>query len=139
MSDRIGKAGWFAAAIFLACIATLLIFSPLLSAAVPNIPPAMLSQLKNMSPSEQAALAKQYGIELPTSGGLGSQSTAEDLVGEPGEEVDVFERVQKMQLEAEIRRRIAEEQMEEEGEEELKRFGLELFDAEVSPHQMVIS
>jgi polysaccharide export outer membrane protein len=54
------------------------------------------------------------------------------VVGEPGEEVDVFERVQKMQLEAEIRRRIAEEQMEEEEEEELKRFGLELFDAEVS-------
>ena len=132
MSDRIGKAEWFVAAIFLACVTTLLIFSPLLSAAVSNIPPAMLSQLKNMSPSEQAALARQYGIELPTSGGLGSQSVEGDVVGEPGEEIGVFERVQKMQLEAEIRRRIAEEQMEEEEEEELKRFGLELFDAEVS-------
>ena len=80
---------------FLACIALLSIFSPLLSAAVPNIPPAMLSQLKNMSPSEQAALARQYGIELPTSGGLGSQSVEEDVVGEPGEEVDVFERVKR--------------------------------------------
>ena len=129
MSDRIGKAGWFVAAIFLASIATLLIFSPLLSAAVPNIPPAMLSQLKNMSPSEQAALARQYGIALPTSGGLESQAVEEGVVGEPGEEVDVFERVQKMQLEAEIRRRIADEQMEEEGEEELKRFGLGLFGA----------
>ena len=75
--------------------------------------------------------ATRYGIELPTSVGLGSQSVEEDVVGEPGEEVDVFERVQKMQLEAEIRRRIAEERMEEE-EDELKRFGLELFDAEVS-------
>ena len=132
MSDRIGKAGWLVAAIFLACIPTLLTFPPLLSAAVPNMPPAMLSQLKNMSPSERAALARQYGIELPTSGGLGSQAVEEGVVGEPGEEVGVFERVQKMQLEAEIRRRIAEEQAEEEEEEELKRFGLELFDAEVS-------
>ena len=132
MSDRIGKAGWLVRTRFLACTVMLLIFSTWLSAAVPNIPPAMLSQLKNMSPSEQAALAKQYGIELPRSGGLGSQSLEEDVVGQPGEKVDVFERVQKMQLEAEIRRRIAEEQMAEEEEEELKRFGLELFDAEVS-------
>ncbi len=128
MSDRIGKTRGFLGTMFLVCIATLSIFSTLLSAAVPNIPPAMMSQLKNMSPSEQAALARQYGIELPISGGLGSQSVEEDVVGDPGEEVDVFERVQEIQLEAEILRRIAEEQIEE----ELKRFGLELFDAEVS-------
>ena len=72
-----------------------------------------------MSPSEQAALARQYGIELPTSGGIGSQSSEKDAVGEPGEEVDVFERVQKMQLEAEIRREIAGEQMEKEESKEL--------------------
>ena len=46
-------------------------------AAVPDIPPAMLAQLKNMSPSEQAALARQYGIELPAGptfeGKIGSQ------------------------------------------------------------------
>ncbi|MDC3124852.1 SLBB domain-containing protein, partial [Gammaproteobacteria bacterium] len=132
MRVRIGKTGWLVATIYLACNSALLFFSSLLSAAVPDIPPAMLSQLKNMTPSEQAALAKQYGIELPASGGVGSQSVTENVIGEPGEEVDVFERVQKMRLEAEIRRKIAEEGMEEEEAEGLKRFGLELFDAEVS-------
>ena len=33
--------------------------------AAPNIPPAMLEQFKRMSPSEQRAMAKQYGIALP--------------------------------------------------------------------------
>ena len=35
---------------------------------MPNIPPAMLAQLKNMSPAQQAALARQYGFELPGGG-----------------------------------------------------------------------
>ena len=33
--------------------------------AAPNIPPAMLEQFKRMSPSEQRAMAEQYGIALP--------------------------------------------------------------------------
>jgi polysaccharide export outer membrane protein len=37
----------------------------------PGVTPGMLDQLKSMSPAQQQALAKQYGITLP-SGGAGS-------------------------------------------------------------------
>ena len=97
-------------------------------AAIPNIPPAMLDQLKSMSPAEQAVLARQYGIDLP---GLGGGSLEESALGEPGEDIDVFERVRKMQLERELIDDLAEEE-DEEVEEELKRFGLDLFDQEIS-------
>lgn len=102
-----------------------LFVSGALVAAVPNIPPAMLAQLQSMSPAEQKALARQYGIEIPnvTAGG-----GAENTLGEPGEETEVFERVEKMQLEQEIRLSIAEEAMGT----GLKRFGHDLFDPEVS-------
>jgi polysaccharide export outer membrane protein len=102
-----------------------------LNAAIPNIPPAMVAQLKNMSPAQQAALARQYGIEIPGAGGVGGVDPQSSTVGQPGEEIDAFERVQRMQLEQEIRETIAEEDGEE-LEEELKRFGLELFDREIS-------
>jgi polysaccharide export outer membrane protein len=102
-----------------------------LNAAIPNIPPAMVAQLKNMSPVQQAALARQYGIEIPGAGGVGGVNPQSSTVGQPGEEIDTFERVQRMQLEQEIRETIAEEDGEE-LEEELKRFGLELFDREIS-------
>ena len=53
----------------LAGVSLILLFAPffggIVSAAVPNIPPAVMAQLQNMSPQEQAKLAKQYGIELP--------------------------------------------------------------------------
>ena len=46
--------------------------APQVTAAAPNIPPAILAQLKDMSPAQQAALARQYGsvsythLTLPT-------------------------------------------------------------------------
>ena len=101
------------------------------NAAIPNIPPGIVDQLKNMSPAQQAALARQYGIEIPRAGGVGGANPQSSTVGQPGEEIDVFERVERMQLEQEIRESIAEKEGEE-FEEELKRFGLELFDREIS-------
>ena len=38
---------------------------PRAAAALPNIPPAVLAQLQEMSPAEQAELARQYGFRLP--------------------------------------------------------------------------
>ncbi len=100
-------------------------------AAVPDIPPSVLAQLKTMSPAEQAALARQYGFELPQSTGLGSASQGGSAVGNPGSEVTAFDRTQQLQLEAEVRAQIAEDEGREQ-EKELKRFGLDLFDQEVS-------
>ena len=113
-------------------VALALALSAVLSnAAMPNIPPAMVAQLKNMSPAQQAALARQYGIEIPGAGAVGGANHQASTVGQPGEEIDVFERVERMQLEQEIREAIVQEDGEE-LEEELKRFGLELFDREIS-------
>jgi len=55
------KQPWFIALAFLVATTTTL------GQALPaGVSPAMLSQLKSMSPAQQQALAKQYGIALPT-------------------------------------------------------------------------
>ncbi|MFL2523435.1 MAG: SLBB domain-containing protein [Candidatus Azotimanducaceae bacterium] len=109
-------------------------FVPQAAAALPNIPPAMLAQLKNMSPAQQAALARQYGIELPTDGMVGGGEPS--TVGQPGEALMLDERVQQRLVDAELERLLAEAEADEgdgeEVEEPLKRFGLELFDREIS-------
>lgn len=96
-------------------------------AAVPNIPPALLSQLQGLSPTEQAALARQYGFELPTAGGV---LEAEGTVGLPGEPLQLNEFAEEKLLQEEIERQIAERDGIKDAP--LKRFGLELFDREIS-------
>ena len=114
------------------CCAFLLATAPLLAslsshAAVPNIPPAVLSQLQNLSPAEQAALARQYGFELPTA----VQTDAmESTLGLPGEQLTLNEGVRDRLLQEEIERQVAKRTKMEDAP--LKRFGLELFDREVS-------
>ena len=101
-------------------------------AAVPNIPPAMLAQLKNMSPAQQAALARQYGFELPGAGAFGDAEPS--IIGQPGEELTLDSRVQQRLAEEEFQRLLAEGELDEQEDtdEPLKRFGLELFDREIS-------
>jgi polysaccharide export outer membrane protein len=101
-------------------------------AAVPNIPPAMLAQLKNMSPAQQAALARQYGFELPGAGAFGDAEPS--IIGQPGEELTLDSRVQQRLVEEEFQRVLAEGELDEQEDtdEPLKRFGLELFDREIS-------
>jgi polysaccharide export outer membrane protein len=101
-------------------------------AAVPNIPPAMLAQLKNMSPAQQAALARQYGFELPGAGAFGDAEPS--IIGQPGEELTLDSRVQQRLVEEEFQRLLAEGELDdqEDTDEPLKRFGLELFDREIS-------
>ena len=65
------KRPWFIALVFLVATTT-----TLGQALPPGVSPAMLSQLKSMSPAQQQALAKQYGIALPA-GSTGSG----DVVG----------------------------------------------------------
>ena len=108
------------------------VFVPQAVAAVPNIPPAMLAQLKNMSPAEQAALARQYGFELPGAGAFGEGEPSP--IGLPGEELTLDSRVQQRLVEEEVQRLLTEDEREDDGnvDEPLKRFGLELFDREIS-------
>ncbi|MDC3197493.1 SLBB domain-containing protein [Luminiphilus sp.] len=60
------KQPWFIALVFLVATTT-----TLGQALPPGVSPAMLSQLKSMSPAQQQALAKQNGIALPA-GNTGS-------------------------------------------------------------------
>ena len=99
-------------------------------AALPNVPPAMLAQLKNMSPAQQAALARQYGFELPLAGNL--EAAEPSTIGQAGEELTLDSRVQQRLAEEEVLRLLAEELVEEDSDQTLKRFGLELFDREIS-------
>ena len=100
-------------------------------AALPNVPPEMLAQLKNMSPGQQAALARQYGFELPVAGTV--ETAERSVIGRPGEELTLDSRVQQLVAEEEAQRLLAKEQLvEEDSDQPLKRFGLELFDREIS-------
>ena len=90
----------------------------------------MLAQIKTLTPAEQAALAGKYGIEIPQSGGAGSKGI-EDMLGGRGEEIELFDRVQQLQLESEMRRKFAEDVGQ--SDEELERFdAATLFDNEIS-------
>ena len=93
--------------------------------AIPSVPPEILAQLKSMSPSEQRALARQYGFNLDqvlgVAGGDGDIGERPAL-GAPGEPLE------QVKLDEDTR----EESFSEDTEEELQRFGSNLFDSEVS-------
>ena len=103
------------------------------SAITPS--PQMIAQLQQLTPREQQALAKQYGFELPgrTVGG-GFQPVDPGVVGEPGEAIDVFDRVLQPFSEFELKDRSLNSGLKdfEEDDGELKRFGLRIFDQEIS-------
>ena len=80
-------------------------------AAVPNIPPAMIEQLKNMSPAQQAALARQYGFELPGAGAFGDAEPS--IIGQPGEELTLDSRVQQRLVEDEVQRLLTADALDE--------------------------
>lgn len=107
-------------------------FVPQAVSGVPDIPPLILEQLKDMSPAQQAALARQYGFELPESGAFeDSQPLA---IGRPGQQLEVDPRARQRLAEREIQRLFAGVALEEQEDREgpLKRFGIELFDREIS-------
>jgi len=103
-------------------------------AATPS--PQMMAQLQQMSPREQKALAEQYGIELPRGvGGAGQQRADPGVLGKPGEPIELFDRVPRT---FDGLDRLSDEQFRryqrdlEDDKDELKRFGLSIFDREIS-------
>lgn len=77
---------------FFSCCFRVLWFSGLLfvgsvQAATPNISPAQLAALKAMSPSQQAALAKQYGVDF------GQPSSVDDKANSFEQQVSVEPRM----------------------------------------------
>ena len=107
------------------------VVAPLAAAAVPNIPPAFLSQLQSLSPEQQAELARQYGFKLP--GQLDARIEGDSVLGAPGIPIELDEQAASSLLVQEEQELLSEQGPEEEdGTVELSRFGLDLFDREFS-------
>jgi hypothetical protein len=66
MKAVLQRLSWSAVLVFLMVGSEMV---PRAAAALPNIPPAFLAQLQDMSPAEQAELARQYGFRLPSQSG----------------------------------------------------------------------
>ncbi|MDA9920390.1 polysaccharide export protein, partial [bacterium] len=100
------KQPWFIALVFLVATTT-----TLAQALPPGVSPAMLSQLKSMSPAQQQALAKQYGIALPTGNagsgevtGLASPGAAlPSAMGMTQADVDAPDKTEEVQTRARTR------------------------------------
>lgn len=91
--------------------------------------PAMLEQFKQLPRAEQERLARQYGIDLNTLNQVGSRDNNLSDEQEP-------ELLTQPRARQEERNRLTAEQQRKEKEkkadEPLKRFGLNLFDAQIS-------
>ncbi|HSG61535.1 MAG TPA: polysaccharide biosynthesis/export family protein, partial [Pseudomonadales bacterium] len=95
-----------------------------------TISPAMIEQFKNLPRPQQEALAKQYGINLSDLG-LGATQAGTRLAA-PGESIEQVD-TEQMALEKALKERLAEkEKAEQEEEGELPRYGIALFDRDVS-------
>jgi polysaccharide export outer membrane protein len=105
---------------------------PRAAAALPNIPPAVLAQLQEMSPAEQAELARQYGFRLP--GQLGATNDDDSELGAPGVLLELDERAAALLQEQELKKLLDEQGSKATGDDadEIKRFGLDLFDRQIS-------
>jgi polysaccharide export outer membrane protein len=109
-------------------------------AAAPNIPPELLAQFSSMSPAEQRALAKQYGIDINNLGQLGAGDALDNRtrspLGSPGESLQPFEQLEKREAQffeaGALRQKFLADQDEKDEGAELERFGATLFDPEIS-------
>ena len=106
------------------------VFSSLVSVSVlgqglpPGVTPGMVDQLKSMSPAQQQALAKQYGITLPA-GGAGS--TDVPGLAAPGAVLQTPEGMTRDDIEA-----ATPDKTEEVEERARTRYGRTLFSRDVS-------
>ena len=106
------------------------LFSALLSVSVvsqglpPGVTPGMLDQLKSMSPAQQQALARQYGISLPA---MGASSASTVGLATPGEALPTPAGMTQDDLEA-----ATPDKTEEVEERARTRYGRTLFSRDVS-------
>ena len=111
------------------CIFALTVFyaSALFAQALPaGVTPQMAQQFQNMSPAQQQALAKQYGIELP--GSNPDSGSGESSLGDVGQQLEQMGLSEEEYIEDEL------EDVADEGvaAQLLERYGVSLFDRDVS-------
>ena len=114
--------------VHLCAFALTLFYTPAVIAQVlpAGITPQMAQQFQNMSPAQQQALAKQYGIELP---GVNTASgSIESSLGDVGKQLEQMGLTEEEFIEDEL-----EEAVEEGVATQLwERYGVSLFDRDVS-------
>mgnify|MGYP003705960451 CR=1 FL=1 len=93
-----------------------------------DLTPEMVTRLKSMSPEQQQALARQYGIEIP---GDANNQVTQDLAS-PGQALTSAQGAQWDLAAILGQTELPEEGRSESESEELKRYGQNLFDSEVS-------
>ena len=111
--------------------------SSIVNAAAPSVPPAVLAQLQGMPLSEQRALARQYGFNLEQVIGANPRTAGENerraSLGARAEPLETLEQARYRELGLDG---LADGEMvlEEDAEtdQELKRFGAEIFDPKIS-------
>ena len=111
------------------CTFALTVFyaSALFAQALPaGVTPQMAQQFQNMSPAQQQALAKQYGIELP--GSNPDSGSGESSLGDVGQQLEQMGLSEEEYIEDEL------EDVADEGvaAQLLERYGVSLFDRDVS-------
>ena len=131
----------YARAYFKGSVVSLLKSLPLIvtlvsvGAAAQTISPQMLQQLKSMPRAQQEALAKQYGVDLDQV--LGGPKNTGAAIATPGEPLEQAE-LGRPDAEAQERYELFQEKFAEfektliEEEETIERYGMALFDREVS-------
>ncbi|EHQ56694.1 periplasmic protein involved in polysaccharide export [gamma proteobacterium HIMB55] len=109
-------------------ILTLFYAPALFAQALPaGVTPQMAQQLQNMSPAQQQALAKQFGIELPGSS-YATSGAGDSSLGEVGQQLEQMGMSEEEYIEGEL------EEVAQEGAatQLLERYGVSLFDRDVS-------
>jgi len=111
--------------LFKTCVLAALFAALPVSAVTPS--PAMMAQFQNLSPAEQQRLARQYGIDLPSGvGGGNTTNQAEPQVLTPQERSSFTER-SLLPMEEYAKRK-----SDELDDKKPERFGMSMFDSEVS-------
>ena len=117
----------FKSVVHIAVASSLFYASALFAQALPaGVTPQMAQQFQNMSPAQQQALAKQYGIELP--GSNSDSGSGESSLGDVGQQLEQMGLSEEEYIEDEL------EDVADEGvaAQLLERYGVSLFDRDVS-------
>lgn len=120
----------------------LLLGNGLTSAAMPNIPPGLIAQFNQMSPAEQRALAKQYGVNvadiLGKSAGAGAGAVSKQTLAAPAVPIKPNQTppaaaTAKAPVAVAVPKAVDARELEVKAvQPTLSRFGSQIFDAKVS-------
>jgi len=109
--------------------------------AAQSIDPAIIARIQSLPPERQKALARQYGVDPRLINSPGELAEPNYRLGQPGEKVKQLpsraqlERLERLETETKTILDVEDgfwEQDEKEEQEELKRFGIDIFDEEVT-------